>query len=67
MFCQTEKAWLSQRGVQFEERDVARDPQALAELERLDVYSTPATVIDSQVVVGFSRKKLAEVLGMAAA
>jgi hypothetical protein len=36
----------------------------LEELERLDVYSTPATSIDGELVVGFNRKRLAELLGI---
>jgi hypothetical protein len=35
-------------------------------LERLNVYSTPATLIDGQLVVGFDRKRLAELLGVEA-
>jgi arsenate reductase-like glutaredoxin family protein len=64
MFCETEKAWLSQRGIPFVERNVATDPAALAELERLEVFSTPATLVDDQLVVGFNRKKLEELLGL---
>ncbi len=64
MFCETEKAWLSQRGIAFTERNVATDPSALEELERLDVFSTPATLVDDKLVIGFNRKKLEELLGM---
>jgi glutaredoxin len=35
MFCRGVKEFLSQRGVQFIERDVAQDAGALAELEAL--------------------------------
>jgi glutaredoxin len=66
MFCGTEKAWLSQKGIAFTERNVAQDPSALAELERLEVFSTPATLVDDQLVVGFNRKRLGELLGLPA-
>jgi glutaredoxin len=52
------KEFLSQRGVQYTERDVMQDEAALAELEELNVYSTPVTVIDGEVVIGFERAKL---------
>lgn len=65
MFRNTEKAWLSQKGVEFTERNVAADETALAELEKLEVFSTPATLVDDQLVVGFNRKKLGELLGLA--
>ncbi len=59
MFCNTEKAWLSQRGVTFTEWNVAQDEAALAELEKLEVFSTPATL-----VVGSNRRRLEELLGL---
>ncbi len=39
----------------------------MAELARLGVASTPVTVIDGEVVVGFDRKRLAALLGLAVA
>ncbi|HKZ52636.1 MAG TPA: glutaredoxin family protein [Candidatus Acidoferrales bacterium] len=57
------KEFLSQKGVEFRERNVAEDPAALAELEKLGYMTTPVTVIDDQVVVGFARDRLEELLG----
>jgi len=34
----------------------------MAELEKIGVMSTPVTVVDGEVVVGFDRKKLEELL-----
>jgi arsenate reductase-like glutaredoxin family protein len=62
MFCDTEKAWLSQHNIPFVERNVATDTAALEELERLEVFSTPVTLVDDQLVVGFNRRKLEELL-----
>jgi glutaredoxin len=56
------KEFLSQRGVSFVERDVARDEQALAELEQLGVFTTPVIVIEGQVVVGFDQARLEALL-----
>lgn len=36
----------------------------MAELERLGVATTPVTVIDGEIVVGFDRKRLAVLLGL---
>jgi hypothetical protein len=44
------------------EKNVVADESALEELERLDVYSTPATLIGDELVVGFNRKKLEETI-----
>ncbi len=56
------KEFLSQRGVPFTERDVSQDEDALAELEALGVMTTPVTVIDGEMVIGFDRRKLEQLL-----
>jgi hypothetical protein len=38
------------------------DEEAMAELEEIGILSTPVTVIDGEVVVGFDRRKLEELL-----
>lgn len=50
--------FLSQRGVPYATRDVANDEEALRELEALGYLTTPVTVIDGEIVVGFDRTKL---------
>ena len=49
------KEFLSQQQIAFEERNVAKDPAALDELEKLGYATTPVTVIDGEVVVEGSR------------
>jgi glutaredoxin len=56
------KEYLSLQGVEFIERDIARDEQALAELEELGVMTTPVTVINAEIVVGFDRPRLEHLL-----
>ncbi len=62
MFCKSVKEFLSQNGIAYEEKDVSADEAALHELMHMGVFTTPATVIDGEVVVGFDRKRLAELL-----
>lgn len=62
MFCTRVKEFLSQKKIDFIERNVAADETALAELEELGYLSTPVTVIDGTVIVGFDRAKLEELL-----
>jgi len=64
MFCDKVKEFLSQKSIPFVERDVVRDPEALEELSRLGYMTTPVTVIDGEVVVGFDRKRLEALLGL---
>lgn len=56
------KEFLSQRGIEFTERNVAEDESALSELEQLGVMTTPVTVIDGKVVVGFDQARLEALL-----
>lgn len=56
------KEFLSQRKVAFTERNIASDETALAELEKLGYMTTPVTLIDGQIVVGFDPTKLEKLL-----
>jgi hypothetical protein len=42
---------------------VAQDETALSELEQLGVFTTPVTVVDGEVVVGFDQARLEALLG----
>ncbi len=62
MFCVKVKEFLSQNNTDFTDRDVSKDDSALAELEKLGYMTTRVTVIDGEVIVGFNRAKLEELL-----
>lgn len=62
MFCGKAKEFLSQRGIVFTERDITKDGSAFEELERLNVMTTPVIVIDGEVVIGFNRTRLEQLL-----
>lgn len=63
MFCERVKEYLSQKGVTYIERDVLKDPKAIEELAELGYMTTPVVKVDGEVVVGFDRKRLDELLG----
>jgi len=56
--------FLSQKGVQFVEKNVRADQAALKELIDRGFQSTPVTIIDGQSVVGFDQAKIMELLGI---
>ena len=56
------KEYLSQRGIQYTERNVIEDETAMEELEKFGYMTTPVTVIDGEIVIGFDRKKLDELI-----
>lgn len=64
MFCQQTKEYLSQKGIVFQERDITRDAAAIEELRQLGYMTTPVTVIDGTVIVGFDADKIEAALGV---
>jgi glutaredoxin len=62
MFCGKVKEFLSQNKIDFTDRNIAVDETALKELEQLGYMTTPVTLIDGDVVVGFDVSKLRSVL-----
>ncbi|HEY3247433.1 MAG TPA: glutaredoxin family protein [bacterium] len=58
------KEFLHQRGIEFVEKDISRDDQALDELLEKGFQATPVTVIDGDAVVGFNKARLEELLGV---
>ncbi len=62
MFCAKVKEFLSQNKIEFTDRNIAADQAALDELEKLGYMTTPVTVVNGQVVVGFDRDKLEKLL-----
>jgi glutaredoxin 3 len=62
MFRDRVKEFLSQRNVPFTARDITLDEKALVELDELGYMTTPVTVVDSEVVIGFIRDRLEQLL-----
>jgi 2-hydroxychromene-2-carboxylate isomerase len=48
--------------VAFENRDISENPDSMKELTDMGVFSTPATLIDDELVIGFDRNKLEALL-----
>ena len=48
--------------MEVDERNVLADADAMQELEELGYFSTPVTLIDDEVVVGFDKQKLKDLL-----
>ena len=64
MFCNQAKEYLSQKGVQFQEKDIVQDSNALADLKKLGYMTTPVIVFDGSVVVGFDADKIDQHCGV---
>jgi len=62
-YCHQAKRFLSQRGVNFTERDVSVDRAAAEEIVRLTgQMGVPVIVVDGEVVIGFDRARLEQLL-----
>ena len=56
------KEYLSQRDIPFVEKDILNDKSAMDELLKIGVLTTPVTVIDGEVVVGFDKARFEQLL-----
>ena len=56
--CAMVKQLLTRMGVDFQEKDVRRDPRARDEFMRMGFRGTPVTVIEGQAIVGFDQARL---------
>lgn len=59
------KEFLHQKGVAFTDKDISADTHAMDELTGMGYSATPVIVVDGEVVVGFNRAKLEQLLGVA--
>lgn len=61
--CSRVKEYLQQREVAFEERDVQRDPEALAELQRKTHQNqVPVLRVGDEYVVGYNPREIDRVV-----
>ena len=49
---------------EFIEKYVRADPDAIGELVEMNSQSTPTTVIDGEIIIGFDRQRISEKLGL---
>lgn len=57
------KSYLSARGIEFEDRDVSRDAQAIEDLVyKYQSRATPTVVVGDEVIIGFDRERIDQLL-----
>jgi glutaredoxin-like YruB-family protein len=63
MYCQTLKSFLKEKNIAFEDIDVSRNEIALKEMvDKSGQMGVPVIDIDGQIVVGFDKNKIEELL-----
>ncbi len=62
-YCVTLKAWLKEKGFEFEDVDVGQDEGARDEMiEKSGQMGVPVVDIDGQIVIGFDKEKISKLL-----
>jgi len=64
-FCKQLKEFLAERNVEFSDIDVSADQEKAQEMiKKSNQMGVPVTDIDGEIIIGFNRDKLSELLGL---
>lgn len=63
-FCHDAKEFLQENNIQFTEHNVSSDLNARRELMKKGLMSVPVIMIDNEVIVGFDKERMSELLGI---
>ena len=62
-YCYLVKDYLTQKGIEFEEIDLFEQPEKRKEMEEISKQKNiPVTIIDKEVIVGWNKEKIDELL-----
>lgn len=57
-YCVSAKEYLTEKGVEFEEKNVQTNPEARQELMKMGHMGVPVLLIDGEEIVGFDKPKI---------
>ncbi len=60
--CHAAKDYLTEKGYSYEEKNVSTDPQSKKELMAMGYMGVPIIMVDEDVIEGFNKNKLDEIL-----
>ncbi len=64
-YCKAAKEFFKEKGVEFEEHDVAADPERRKEMvDKSGQLGVPVIDIEGQIIVGFDKDTVAQTLGI---
>ena len=64
-YCDTLKAFLKEKGIEYQDIDVATDDKARDEMvNKSGQMGVPVVEIDGQIVVGFDKEKISQILNI---
>lgn len=62
-YCTLAKDYLTELGVEYEEKNIQRDNEARKELMEMGHMGVPVIVIGEEEIVGFDKAKIDDILG----
>ena len=63
-YCTSAKEFLTEKGIEFENIDISQDREAADEMvEKSGQMGVPVIMIKEEVIVGFDKEKIEEILG----
>ncbi|MGO1470213.1 MAG: glutaredoxin family protein [Tissierella sp.] len=57
-YCTLAKEYLEEKGAEYTEKNVQKDPEARKELMAMGHMGVPVVVIDEEEIVGFDKNKI---------
>ena len=60
--CFTAKDYLSEKGIEYVEKNIQTDPSARKELMQKGHMGVPVIIVDNEEIVGFDKTRLDELL-----
>ena len=63
-FCHQAMDYLKEKNVEFEAKDISKDPEARKFLMSQKIMGVPAIYIDEELVMGFDKQKIDALLGL---
>lgn len=64
-YCQLTKRFFQEHGIEYEEVDVSQDlAKAQEMIQKSGQMGVPVIEIDGQIIVGFQKQRLEEILGI---
>ncbi len=63
-YCVSAKSYLTENGVEFEERNIQTDNEARKELMEMGHMGVPVLIIDEEEIVGFDKNRIDNALGL---
>jgi glutaredoxin-like YruB-family protein len=64
-YCVTLKSFLDEKGIQYEDIDVAENEQAREEIiKKSGQMGVPVVEIDGEIIVGFDKARISQLLGI---